>query len=273
MVSIGRFARLTGLTPKALRHYDAEGVFTPSYVDPATGYRYYAQAQLAEGRLIRRLRRLDLPLQVIADLLALHRDDPAAYDEALAAQRRRLMARVTRLQQQLHNLDHLIAEKGQPTVTNATTEEVLDPAVERKIAVDLFNGVWGLMEKEDRSEAEEAAMIHGAHASCLHWMHVGEPVNRARGEWQCSRVYAVLGRGEPAVFHARKVLEICQREGIGDWDLAFAYEALARATAVAGDLDEAHRWAEQARAACAEVKEDDDREIVLNDLATLPAGV
>ena len=83
----------------------------------------------------------------------------------------------------------------------------------------------------------------------------------------------MLGRPEPALFHAQKVLDICQREGIADFDLAFAYEALARACALAGDTSEARRWAELARAACAQVAEDDDREIVLSDLETLPAGI
>jgi DNA-binding transcriptional MerR regulator len=271
MLSIGRFARLTGLTAKALRHYDSEGVFAPSYVDPSSGYRYYEPDQIDIGRLIQRLRSLDLPLPEVARLIALQRDNPSEFDVALVSQRQRLLARVMRLQGQLHNLDHLIADKGIVAMTQTATIE--DTAAERKIAVDLFNHVWTLLEKEDRTESDEAEMIHSAHASTVHWMHVGEPVNRARGEWQCSRVYAVLGRGEPAVFHAKKVLDICRREGIGDWDLAFAYEALARATAVTGDIDEAHRWAEQARAACNDIAEDDDREIVLSDLANLPAGV
>jgi ubiquinone/menaquinone biosynthesis C-methylase UbiE len=83
-------------------------------------------------------------------------------------------------------------------------------------------------------------------------------------------VYAVLGRSEPALWHARKVLDICEQEGIGDWDLAFAHEALARAHAVAGDADEAKRWLEQARNAAAEIAADEDRELVLADLETIP---
>jgi hypothetical protein len=84
-------------------------------------------------------------------------------------------------------------------------------------------------------------------------------------------VYCVLGRGEPALYHARFVLDICQRHGIGDWDLAFAYEALARAHAVAGDRDESRRWLEQARLASVDITEDDDRELLLGDLETIPA--
>ncbi|HLK43721.1 MAG TPA: hypothetical protein VKV34_10305, partial [Thermoleophilia bacterium] len=58
--------------------------------------------------------------------------------------------------------------------------------------------------------------------------------------------------------------------GIGDFDLAFAYEALARAYAVAGDRDEAARWEALARSAAVDIGDDDDRELVLSDLSTLP---
>jgi hypothetical protein len=103
-----------------------------------------------------------------------------------------------------------VPEKEQPSV---------DPATERQLAAALFNRVWALLEQEARSEAEEAEMIHAAHASTYHWTRISQPVNRARGEWQCSRVYAVLGRPESALFHARKVLEICEPEGIADFEI------------------------------------------------------
>jgi hypothetical protein len=205
--------------------------------------------------------------------MALAASDAEAMTTQLTEHRRRLESRVTRLQRQLHTLDHLVAEKGWEHMGVPKTNYELDPAQEREMAKALFNRVWELLETEDRTEADEAEMIHSAHSSTQHWMRVGEPVNRARGEWQCSRVYSVLSRPEPALFHAHKVLDICQREGIGDFDLAFAYEALARAHAIAGDLDEAHRWAELARAACADIAEDGDREITQSDLETLPAGV
>jgi hypothetical protein len=101
-------------------------------------------------------------------------------------------------------------------------------------------------------------------------MQVGTGVNRARSEWQCSRVYAVLGRAEPALWHAHRSLAFCERDGIGDFDLGFAYEALARAHAVAGDAAESRRWLEQAHNAAAEVTQDDDRELLLSDLETVP---
>jgi hypothetical protein len=142
--------------------------------------------------------------------------------------------------------------------------------IHRRLAAELFNHVWSLLEKPGRDQADDDRMLHAAHASRFHWGEIGEPVNFARGEWQVSRVYAVLGRTEPALFHARRCLEICEAHGIGDFDLAFAYEALARASAVAGQGDEAARYAELARQAGEEIAEADDREIFFADLATVP---
>ncbi len=146
----------------------------------------------------------------------------------------------------------------------------MTPEQTRKLAVDLFNHVWTLLEKPDRTRAEDDEMLHAAHASRYHWGVVGEPVNFSRGEWQCSRVYSVLGRAEPALFQAQRSLDLCLEHGIGDFDLAYAYEALARAHAVAGDREEAARLAGLAEDAAAQIAEADDRELVLRDLATLP---
>lgn len=140
----------------------------------------------------------------------------------------------------------------------------------KKLAANLFNGTWRLLEKEDRSADDDARMIHMAHASIHHWSEVGTAVNLARGEWQCSRVYATLGRSEPALYHARRALEICEREGLGDFDLAFSFEAMARAHAVAGDESEARQWLDRAKLAAKDIAEDEDRELLLSDLQTVP---
>jgi hypothetical protein len=128
------------------------------------------------------------------------------------------------------------------------------------------------LEQPDRDQAADDLMLHAAHASRFHWGEIGQPVNLARGEWQVSRVYAVLKRPEPALFHARRCLDICQTHGIGDFDLAFAYEALARASAVAGRMDDCARYAALGRTAGEQIAEEDDREIFFGDLATLPDG-
>jgi hypothetical protein len=146
----------------------------------------------------------------------------------------------------------------------------LDRDAETSLAASLFNGVWTLLENTSRTPDDDLRMIHMAHASRYHWGQVGTPVNTVRGEWQCSRVYATLRRGEPALFHAKHALQICEANSIGDFDLAFCYEALARAHAVAGDTDDARRWQQRGVDAAKDVFEDEDRELLVADLATVP---
>jgi hypothetical protein len=88
--------------------------------------------------------------------------------------------------------------------------------------------------------------------------------------WQISRVYAVLRRPEPALHHARRVLDICLRNGIGDWGLACAFEALARASAASGDGAQARHYTDQALAATENVADEEHRVLVLADLETIP---
>lgn len=141
---------------------------------------------------------------------------------------------------------------------------------ERALAAALFNGVWELLERTDRSVDDDDRMLHMAHASRYHWGQVGTAVNLARGEWLCSRVYALLGRAEPSRHHAKRVLDICERADLADFDLAFAYEALARAAAVDGAADEARQWTRRALAAAEGIAEQDDRDLLLTDLRSIP---
>jgi effector-binding domain-containing protein len=60
MLTIGRFADTTGLTVRALRHYDEIGLLVPAQVDEDNGYRYYDTAQVEDAVTIRRLRALEL---------------------------------------------------------------------------------------------------------------------------------------------------------------------------------------------------------------------
>ena len=150
-----------------------------------------------------------------------------------------------------------------------STQAPAPAADEKLLGTRLFNETWRLMEKGDRTRADDDRMIHMAHASRYHWGQV-PGVTPARGEWQISRVYTVLERAEPALHHAQRVLDLCQENGIGDWDLAFAYEALARAHAIAGNAGRARDYTDQALAAAAEIADDEDRDLLLADLETIP---
>ena len=111
--------------------------------------------------------------------------------------------------------------------TNLATDAI-GPELHRRLGIDLYNHSRRLLEIEGRTVEQDAELIHTAHASCHHWRQVGTAANRARGEWLLARVYSVLGRPEPALYHARRCLALAERGGDGfeDWDLPAAHEAM-----------------------------------------------
>lgn len=149
-----------------------------------------------------------------------------------------------------------------------------DTATERewhkKFATNLFNLVWELLDKEERTTEENDKMLHAAHASRFHWGEIGTPLEFERGEWQISRVYAVLNHPQSAIYHAQRCLAICTDNGIGDFDIAFAYEALARAHAVAGEIEKSQEYIRLAEQAGEHIEDKDNREYFFSELRTVP---
>ena len=110
LLSIGRFARTTGLTIRTLRRYDAIGLLVPAHVDDDTGYRWYTLEQARDGEAIRRLRELDVPLEEVRDLL---HAPPETLREGLEAHCARLEGRAVELRHTLEELSRLIDGKEQ----------------------------------------------------------------------------------------------------------------------------------------------------------------
>jgi hypothetical protein len=147
------------------------------------------------------------------------------------------------------------------------------PEEHRRLGVELYNGTWELIERADRTPDEDDEMLYRAHASAYHWLRAPHTTaNRARSHWLCSRVHAIAGQPEGALYHARRCLELVESAPaeIEDWDLAGAREALARAHLAAGETEEAHRHYELAREEAAKIAEEDDRKHIEADLDALP---
>lgn len=102
LLSIGVFSRRSRLSIKALRLYDRKGVLAPADVDPDTGYRRYRESQLVTARLVVMLRRLNMPLLQVAEVVsapgAVGAELLASYWESVerrVASQRELMSHVT----------------------------------------------------------------------------------------------------------------------------------------------------------------------------------
>lgn len=139
----------------------------------------------------------------------------------------------------------------------------------KKQAINNFNGTWDLIDKKDRTEEDKVNMIHMAHASRFHWGQIGTPLNFARGEWQISRVYALVNMPESALYHGKVSLDLCEANNIGDFDLAFAYEAIARAHMVNNDKNQMKKYIELAKTAAENIAKKEDKEYFLSELYSI----
>lgn len=115
MFTVKQVAALSGLTPRALRHYDQIGLLKPAHLGP-NGYRYYDEAALLRLQQILFYRQMGLPLEEITRLL-----DSPAFDmlTALQAHRERLAARARQYQRLIRTVDETILHlKGQNPMQN-----------------------------------------------------------------------------------------------------------------------------------------------------------
>ncbi|MFW5714026.1 MAG: hypothetical protein ACOCYU_05085 [Brevefilum sp.] len=144
--------------------------------------------------------------------------------------------------------------------------------IHQELAIELFNQTWALIDQEEKDPAEIDRMIHAAHASRYHWEEVGGSVNVARGEWLISRVYVLLNRTEPSLYHADRCLEITLENDLKDFDLAFAYEAMARAVDLAGDEVKRAKYITLAEEAGSKIGDPEDRQYFFSELATISPG-
>ena len=137
----------------------------------------------------------------------------------------------------------------------------------RIFAINLNGKVWDLLDKPVRTKQEDELMIYAAHASCYHWLQAGTGLNHQRGEWMIARVYSVLGLADSALHHANRCLELTEEYAtlIEDFDLAFAYEGVARANAIADNREIALKYIQLAEEAGQKIKGEDNRKVFFDD--------
>jgi hypothetical protein len=144
-------------------------------------------------------------------------------------------------------------------------------AAHRFFSAHCFNAAWELIDQDSRSDDDRAQMLSCAMASLWHWSQRpdDEPRNRSIGYWQVSRVYALLGYGEPARWFAQLCLETSRNEA--PFFLGYAYECLARAAALCGESEEARRCLDEAAQLAESIADESDRQQLLADLKTISA--
>ncbi|WP_036720145.1 MerR family transcriptional regulator [Paenibacillus harenae] len=108
MFKIGAFAKLSGVTVKALRHYDELGLLKPARVDEESGYRYYTAEQLLTIRRIAGFKEQGLTLETMRSLLT----GPVNLTQAestLLEKRKDLERQIQEAQRHLADVDERLA--------------------------------------------------------------------------------------------------------------------------------------------------------------------
>jgi DNA-binding transcriptional MerR regulator len=159
MMRIGELADATGMTVRALRHYDEVGLLTPSQRSEA-GYRLYADADVQRLFRIRALRRLGLGLGEVRAALDGGGDD---LRDVVAGQ----LARVERdLQLQAQLRERLEQVLAQLDAGEAPSSERLLDTIEVMVMTD------GYYTAEQRAQLDERARELGP-----------DGMERAQREW------------------------------------------------------------------------------------------
>lgn len=131
------------------------------------------------------------------------------------------------------------------------------------------NCVWKLLDQTERTQRENDELLYAAYASAYHWLYAGSPVHQQRGEYLIARVHVNLALPDQALHHARRCLVLTEQhpDAMKDFDIAFAYEIMARALAMIGDELDAETFYQRAKQAGGRIENPKDKEIFENDLA------
>ena len=140
----------------------------------------------------------------------------------------------------------------------------------RMLAVEANNATWDLLGRDELTAEDGDELLGRAYAAAHHWRRAAgrQPEHAARAAWLIARAHVTLGHGELALHHAERCWTLTQAAGLGDFDLAYAHEARARALACLGRVDEAA--AELAAARDVAIADEEDRAIFDADVVAGP---
>ncbi len=138
-------------------------------------------------------------------------------------------------------------------------------------SAECFNRAWDLIDKQDRSEADNVNMLALSMASLWHWTQRPDCTNEnlSVAYWQVSRIFSLLHQPGNAQSYGELCLSVSKESSLPPYCLGYAYEALARAALLAGELDIANDNIQKARAVSEKMKDPDSKKMLLADLETI----
>ena len=115
-------------------------------------------------------------------------------------------------------------------------------------------------------------MLRLSMASCWHWTQRPDCTSQqlSIGYWQISRIHSMLGRSIEARRYGELCLAVSHDTAVAPFSLAYAYEALARASALAKNEAMKLEYIDLANKVIETMSDGEMKTMLLNDLATIP---
>lgn len=133
-----------------------------------------------------------------------------------------------------------------------------------------FNATWDLIETSDRTPVQDREMLTRAFAARWHWGAVGTAENIVVSDWQVGHVASLVGEASIAMTFAQAAYDAARTQSLPGWLRASTAEGLARSYALAGDRASYQRYVDEARALLDELTDDEDRDLITAQLASIP---
>ena len=159
MLKIGDFSKLSRVSIRMLRHYDEIGLLKPVWIDPDSGYRYYAPEQLPIAGRITALKDMGFGLTAIGEILPCYEERDAlqrhlrckqaelqALSEQTAYRLRLLETAMRRLRKEDETMNYDVTIKTFPPRSAATVRMVIPAYAQEGM-------LWNIL-------MEETAQLH-----------------------------------------------------------------------------------------------------------------
>ncbi|TWP53979.1 MerR family DNA-binding transcriptional regulator [Lentzea tibetensis] len=153
-MTIGEFAQLTGLSVKALRLYDEQGLLVPAEVDQWSRYRRYAGAQLADAVRLKAMRAAGVSL-VDAQRLLAGEDVLGEHRRRLAEERERQDAALVALEALLDGRTAWRAEEREAPAQHwaGVVMKIEEDDDDTEQANEAFAGLWKALAAQGNAPA------------------------------------------------------------------------------------------------------------------------
>ena len=140
MLSIGKAARIAGVTVKAIKHYEEIGLIKPAYVNPDTGYRFYSKKEQQQLIRIKKLRQFGVSL---SDIIA---EGDEKMESLLQKRRQQIEREMDDLRQTMEEIESYLTKEEIYLETRVVEiEEMTVRGYGLKGPVEQIPGKWGTL--------------------------------------------------------------------------------------------------------------------------------